>query len=137
MAAVMTTRSHELDRPETGTPRRLELVQSPAARPPRGGTRPVRHSPAVLRRRRIVTVVLALGFVVLAARAGSALGGSPLTAPERRPTIVHIAVRPGDSLWTIAQRIAPGKDPRPIVDELSAARHDAPLVAGETIDRQG
>ncbi len=137
MAAVMTTRSFELDRPETGTPRRLELVQSPATRPPRGGGRPVRHSPAVLRRRRIVTVVLALGFVVLAARAGSALGGSPLTTPGRRPTIEHITVRPGDSLWSIAQRIAPGKDPRPVVDELAAARHGAPLIAGETIDWQG
>jgi hypothetical protein len=136
MAAVMTTRSFELDRPETGTPRRLELVQPATARPPRGGSRPVRHSPAVLRRRRIVTVVLALGFVVVAARAGSALGGSPLTAPGRRPTIEHVVVRPGDSLWTIAQRIAPGQDPRPIVDELSAARHGAPLVAGETIDWQ-
>lgn len=29
-----------------------------------------------------------------------------------------VTVRPGDTLWSIAQRIAPGRDPRAAVDDL-------------------
>jgi hypothetical protein len=92
-------------------------------------------SPATLRRRRIVAAVLALGVVVVAGQAGGALGGSPLAAPERRPTVSTetIVVRPGDTLWGIAQRLAPGEDPRPIVDELAAVHGPGPLVPGQTL----
>jgi hypothetical protein len=102
-------------------------------------------------------VGLALGLVVVAAQAGVALGGAPLAAPGRHPTstadaspvaspvvlstassiasstVQRVVVRPGDSLWSIAQRVAPGEDPRPVVDEVERARGDAPLVPGETI----
>jgi Tfp pilus assembly protein FimV len=95
-----------------------------------------------------------LGLVLVAAQAGAALGGSPLAAPERRPTVTSaeisgepvsggadttsatvrvVVVRPGDSLWSIAQRLTPGEDPRPVVDEVDRARGGAPLVPGETI----
>ncbi len=82
--------------------------------------------------------------------AGVALGGSPLAAPERRPASVStldaaaggergtdgaatVVVRPGDTLWSIVTRLAPGDDPRPLVDELSDARGAAPLQVGERI----
>ena len=44
-------------------------------------------------------------------------------------------VREGDTLWTIARRLAPGSDPRPIVDVLSAANGlDAGrIVPGQTL----
>jgi LysM repeat protein len=44
-------------------------------------------------------------------------------------------VREGDTLWTIARRLAPGSDPRPIVDVLSAANGlDAGLIVpGQTL----
>jgi hypothetical protein len=42
-------------------------------------------------------------------------------------------VAPGDSLWTVAGHVAPNEDPRPVVDALAEARHDAPLLVGETI----
>ena len=117
---------------------------------PRGATPRVhRVARATYLRRRVVAVGVALGFVVVAAQAGAALGGSPLAAPERRPTAVAIdatdaaptssptvrpvVVRPGDTLWSIAERLAPGDDPRPVVAEVEAARGDAPLLAGETI----
>ncbi len=118
-------------------------------------------TPTTYRRRRLAVATLALGLVVVAAQAGAALGGLPLASPERRSTVstatrsagapaaaaaataagviapgavVHaVVVRAGDSLWSIAARLAPGEDVRPIVDELSAARDGAPLVPGETI----
>jgi Tfp pilus assembly protein FimV len=30
-------------------------------------------------------------------------------------------VEPGDTLWSIARRVAPGRDPRPVVDGLIEA----------------
>jgi hypothetical protein len=45
---------------------------------------------------------------------------------------MHV-VEPGDSLWSIAEQLAPGEDPRPIVDALVEARGGAELVPGETI----
>ena len=95
-----------------------------------------RTSPTAPRRRRIVLAALALGAVVVAGQAGAALGGSPLGAPGRSPTLVSsrtIVVRPGDTLWAIAQRLDPGADPRPVVDELVALNGSAPLQPGETL----
>jgi hypothetical protein len=93
-------------------------------------------------RRRLAVVGIALGLVVVAAQAGDALGGSSLAAPERRPatvssarsaTWVAVTVRPGDSLWTIVERVFPGHDPRARVDELVQARKGVPLVPGEVV----
>lgn len=44
-----------------------------------------------------------------------------------------VVVRPGDTLWSIASRIDPDADPRPLVDAMSEARGGAPLEPGETI----
>jgi hypothetical protein len=95
-----------------------------------------RTSPTVHRRRRVVLAALAVGAVVVAGQAGAALGGSPLGAPGRSPTLVSsrtIVVRPGDTLWAIAERIDPGADPRPVVDELVALNGSSQLQPGETL----
>ena len=44
-------------------------------------------------------------------------------------------VRPGDTLWSIASRIAgPQADPRPVVDDLQQANHVmGAIVPGETL----
>jgi len=44
-------------------------------------------------------------------------------------------VRPGDTLWSIAKRVAPGRDPRQVVDTLAALNHVDPgrLVPGSTL----
>jgi hypothetical protein len=44
-------------------------------------------------------------------------------------------VQPGDSLWSIAARLEPDRDPRPLVDALADSRGGAPLVPGEVITR--
>ena len=79
-------------------------------------------------------------LVLVMAQAGAALGSSPSPLPSAArppPHVTTITVRPGDSLWSIAQRLAPGEDPRPIVDELEQARHGAPLQPGEKIEWSG
>jgi hypothetical protein len=103
-------------------------------------------SRATYRRRRILVAVLAVALVLVMAQAGAALGGSSLATPERRPASASASartsgrstvVRPGDSLWSVAARLAPGSDPRPVVDALAAARHGTVLVPGETIEWDG
>lgn len=116
---------------------------------PRAATRGRRCSPTTYRRRRMAALLVSVGLVVVAAQAGVALGGSSLAASERRPTsqlgiapgapeaatagLREVVVRPGDTLWAIAVRISPNEDPRPLVDELMAARDGAPLEPGEVI----
>jgi len=115
--------------------------RAPRGATPRGPRSGSRVTPTTYRRRRLAVALLALGVVVVAARAGVALGGSPLAAPERRPASSSAAglgggivvVRAGDTLWSIASRVAPGDDPRPLVDRLSVARDGAPLQPGERI----
>jgi hypothetical protein len=89
-------------------------------------------SAPVFWRRRLIAAALGLGIVLAAARAGTALGGSTTSTPERRPQVVNVVVHPGDTLWTIAQRIAPGTDVRGLVDELAAQHGTADLTAGES-----
>jgi hypothetical protein len=101
-------------------------------------------SPATYWKRRLVVVLLAVALVLVMARAGAALGGSTPAAPERHPAhssahshAATTVVRPGDSLWTVAERLVPGDDPRPVVDALSEARHGTVLTPGETISWDG
>jgi LysM repeat protein len=90
-------------------------------------------------RRRVAVAVLVVGLVLVMAQAGAALGGSSstLVTPERRPAVASVVVQAGDSLWSIARRLAPGSDPRPVVDALAAARHGTELVPGETVEWGG
>ena len=118
-------------RPEHVT--RLRLVPDPDLRPARPRvTRSTRAS--VFWRRRLIAAVLGLGIVLAAAHAGTALGGSTTSTPERRPHVVEVVVHEGDTLWSIAERIAPDADPRKLVDEITAARGTADLRAGEQIE---
>jgi Tfp pilus assembly protein FimV len=61
----------------------------------------------------IVAIVAAFLLVV----PGLAKGDGP----ERPAPRVHYVVQPGDTLWSIARRVAPGRDPRPVVDGMVEA----------------
>jgi hypothetical protein len=87
----------------------------------------------VLRRRRLVAALAGLGLVLTVARAGAALEGSTLATPERLPHVRTVVVQPGDSLWSIAGRLAPGRDPRSVVDAFVKARGTASITPGETL----
>src|SRR3954466_16069571 len=98
---------------------------------PRSARRP---APAVYRRRRLCAALGGPGLVLTVARAGVALEGRSLATPGRLPHVRTVVVEPGDSLWSIAGRIAPGSDPRAVVDAIAEARGGTTAVApGETI----
>jgi LysM repeat protein len=55
--------------------------------------------------------------VFLLVAPGLARGGGP----DRAAPVVAYVVEDGDTLWSIAQQVAPGQDPRPVVDGLIEA----------------
>jgi Tfp pilus assembly protein FimV len=86
------------------------------------------------------SVAVLVGAANAAASAGSPGAPSPTgrhasAAATRAATTRAYVVRPGDTLWALASRIAgPGSDPRPVVDELVAAnRLSGPLQAGSIL----
>lgn len=79
-----------------------------------------------------ITISVAL---VGGAWAGPAMG-SVLTRSEPESVARRAyVVREGDTLWSIAERVSPGGDPRPVVDALSAANGVVPghLVPGQVL----
>jgi hypothetical protein len=89
------------------------------------------------RGRRVLAAVVAiplaavLSFGVISG--GSALASRHAGAGETAFTAV--TVLPGDSLWSLAQRVAPGADPRDVVDAISRlnALDTSTLRAGQVL----
>ena len=91
----------------------IEQVFPTAGEPGRGKAGRMR----LTRRGRALVRVLAIVLVVavfLLVAPGLAKGDGP-DRPAPRVTYV---VESGDTLWSIARRVAPGQDPRPVVDGL-------------------
>jgi hypothetical protein len=122
-------------RPEQVT--RLRLVTDPELAPRTARPRVTRSTRAsVFWRRRLIAAALGLGIVLAGVRAGNALGGTTTSTPERRPHVVEVVAQSGDTLWSIAERVAPGSDPREVVDALASQRGTADVRAGELIQVQ-
>jgi nucleoid-associated protein YgaU len=127
----------------------FESDASPVARPLRPTSAPHRLDPSVYRRRRLLVAGVALvllGLLVppmsaVLATVQSALagtGGGPLTTTGAAAGISTASetvwvVRPGDTLWTIARRVEPQRDPRAVVDQLANELHGTSLYPGEQI----
>ncbi len=105
--------------PGTG-PHRLRPVH-PRCDDPRAAARA-----AAVRRRHvllgIVAVVAAVLLAVPSGGRGSAGLASPGPAPVGAPLTPHTTyvVHPGDTLWSIAERLDPQGDPRPLMTKMSA-----------------
>jgi Tfp pilus assembly protein FimV len=67
-------------------------------------------------RARVLAIVLVVAAFLLVAPDLARGDG-----PERPARQVTYVVEPGDTLWSIARRVAPGHDPRPVVDALVEA----------------
>jgi hypothetical protein len=94
---------------------RLEPTR-PASRPaPPARTR-------ITRRGRLVLLVLSAVILLAVISVGRA-GSQAATAPESGPALTQTTVQQGETLWTVAQRIAPGHDPREVVAQLRRINH--------------
>lgn len=122
------------DHPVTGRLARPTAAEAPWARlgPARPGERRRRL------RRRLATVLVLMGIaftagIVLAVTVLSSPAGGSLTEEARRARQVTYVVRPGDTLWQAAARLAPESDPREVVDALIGARGTSQIRPGETL----
>jgi nucleoid-associated protein YgaU len=111
-------------------PRPERLASVHVLLPPREAVRP---APVRLTRRGLVVLALAvaaLGGLLVWLAALSAPGASPAVSA---PT--SVTVRSGDTLWSIASRVAPGHDPRAEVAALQQANHlsGVDLVPGQVL----
>jgi Tfp pilus assembly protein FimV len=76
-----------------------------------------------VRRRRTVAVVATALLAVLMSplAAGAVRRGEPSAPAAQQVPAQVVVVRSGDTLWSIAQRVRPGDDPRQVVGEIAAA----------------
>lgn len=124
-AARRTTRPATVDGPDRAVSR------TPASRP-HGSRAPGAAAAVRLTRRGQVLVVTALAGLLLAAfELGSALAAPTRPSAPARTVVVGA----NDSLWTIARRIAPHRDPRATVDRLMRLNHlrEPRVYSGQTI----
>ncbi|MGA2520805.1 MAG: LysM domain-containing protein [Acidimicrobiales bacterium] len=94
---------------------------------------------AAVRRRRVVLGTVAAGLLAALALPWSGAGGHSLATPGSAlagdPVTAHAAyvVQPGDTLWSIAVRLDPTGDPRPVVAQLAAEVGGDSVVPGERV----
>ena len=84
------------------------------------------------RRRLAATLSVALVAGAWAGPLGRIVAGTDPAGLASRSSYV---VRQGDTLWSIARGVAPGEDPRPLVDAIAEANGVDPgaIVPGQTL----
>ncbi len=88
-------------------------ARAAAARP-----RPLR----LTRRGRLLMTCLAVLGLFLLLSVGRA-GSQAATVTETGPALAQTTVQPGDTLWGMAQRIAPDNDPREVMAQIKRINH--------------
>jgi LysM repeat protein len=107
----------------------------PATRPAEFSVAKAAAAPVRLTRRGVVAVAFAValvgGLLLLTAHLSA---GSPAPRPVVAPGAA-VTVQPGDTLWSIAGQVAPGRDPRRVVEQLRRSNHlhTVVLTPGQTL----
>ena len=119
------------------------LYPIPHRRPPgRPELRLVGPPPPTFWHRRVAVLLAALlliaGVGVVLRAAGGSITHEPPAAPAN-PALAtaDYVVQPGDTVWSVARRLQPEGDVRPVVDRLVAGHGGAGLVAGEVVHVDG
>lgn len=79
----------------------------------------VQHGALRLTRRGRVVVLLALVGLILAAFSLGRVGSQAAPRGAERSGLGQTVVQPGESLWAVAKRVAPGHDPRAVIDQIA------------------
>jgi len=91
-----------------------------------------RATAEVYRRRRLAVAALVLGLVAGLASMGHQADASRTPEAAAADSVTYV-VQPGDTLWSIANMLSPGGDPRPLVHELDAIAGGALLQPGQLL----
>ena len=149
MTALLTASLPEyLDEPTRPGRPELRLVQAPERRGLRyrpdeeadgWGASPIaqprRRASVDVRRRRTILAVMGLALALLAFPLGG-FGGASHTTESVSAAQIHgstYAVRAGDTLWSIAERVEPSGDPRPLVAQMASELGSYNVVPGELV----
>lgn len=89
----------------------------------------------------LAVVVAGVAVFVALDAARSAVGGWLVPSPSGPPAanaaaegrVVEVAVRPGDTLWSLSSEMSPGGDPRPLVDRLARLNGGTRIEAGGSV----
>lgn len=100
------------------------------------GTRPARMRLHLTRRGRVVlTFVVVLPLLALLGAAMLNGGGAAATGSTARVHFEHVTVASGETLWQVAEQVAPKSDPRDVIDDI-VRLNDLPstdVMAGQSI----
>lgn len=126
----------------TTFPAPREPALRPRLRVIEGGRSPARMA-VTYRRRRLVVLLAAVAVVVLAVVGALALVAATrslvkpavavATSPGPSGTAHTVVAQPGDTLWSIAERLPHHGDVRVLVDQLAALNGGSQLSAGQRI----
>jgi len=112
-------------------------VSSISISPLAGTGRPaLRPAPLRLTRRgRVVLGALAAAPLVVGLVFTSVTGPASAGSEAASVSFATVTVGPGESLWSIAERIAPNEDPRDVIGELERFNglEDSAVLAGQTL----
>ena len=80
----------------------------------------------------LILVLLLLGAFAIGRSASSQATGPATSGP---PALTQLTVQPGDTLWSIARRVAPQRDPRDVVSQIRRLNHlpSASVQAGRQL----
>ena len=80
-------------------------------------------------------VLLALVALLLAAFAFGRSASHAAVTADVHPTLTQVTVQQGDTLWSVARRLAPHRDPREVVTQLQELNHlpSSALRAGQQL----
>jgi LysM repeat protein len=79
-----------------------------------------------------VTGLLLIGLALPLSGTGGRSHATGSAQTEIGKSVVY-TVQPGDTLWSIAERVAPSADPRPLVAKLAAQTGSETVTPGESI----
>jgi len=83
-----------------------------------------------------VGTLLGAGSLAGAEQAGRPAAPAPV-AQAQLPAAASYVVQPGETLWSLARRLQPEGDVRPLVARLRVASGGGPIVPGQRIHLAG
>ena len=100
---------------------------APVGTAPHGGVR-------LTRRGRVVIVLALLTVAFLAFTLGRIGSSQASTEPASRVPYAQTTIHSGETLWAVALRVAPGHDPREVVEQIRLLNHlTGSLQAGQQL----
>lgn len=108
----------------------LHAATLPAATPAAGSSS---HLRLTARGRAVLVALVAIPVVAIALFVGLNAGGA--TATSQSTPLTTITVTPGETLWQVAEKIAPGADPRDVIADIMQVNQldTASIAAGEQL----